>query len=374
VRRVSPSREPSLLVSGLVGLLLVAAGVAAVFARAAIVRGPYLNDVRPDSIVVRWDTDTPCVGTVRFTPRGGEVRAQQEARATKRHEVRLHNLAPGARYLYQVGDGQVYSPRAAFRTAVPAGQAFSFAVYGDSRSHLADHRQVANAILAADPAFVLHTGDLVSDGHQEKDWAVFFDGAADLLRSVPVFPCLGNHEQDSQLYFDYFSLPGNERYYSFDYGDCHFIALDSNALFVSNPAQRHWLAHDLQKHRQAALTFAFLHHPPYSVARHGNTQTVQQEFCPLFRQYGVDVVFAGHDHDYQRNEVGGVTYIVTAGGGASLYDQTTTAPWNKVTQKLLHYVLVRVYAAASRGREGKSATLEAFTPDGQCFDRVELGR
>jgi hypothetical protein len=99
---------------------------------------------------------------------------------------------------------------------------------------------------------------------------------------------------------------------------------------------------------------------------------VRDSFCPLFDKYGVDVAFAGHDHNYQRNEVGSVTYLVTGGGGAPLYDQKTNAPWNKVTKKTLHYVLVTVYDAARREAGGVAAAVEALTPGGRCFDRVEL--
>lgn len=373
MHQLTDRRLPSSLPETAIGLLLIILGVSLAWGDADIVRGPYLNDVRADGVVVRWDTATPSVGAVRLMPRGGQPQEVRETQATKRHQVRLQGLTAGIRYLYQVVNGPTDGPSGSFRTTVPPGRGFSFVAYGDSRSRLAEHGQVADAILAADPAFVLHTGDMAADGRNLEDWRVFFEGARNLLPHAPIFPSLGNHERNAPLYFDFFTLPGNERYYSFDYGDCHFVALDSDPPYVSSREQLDWLARDLEAHQGAALTFVFFHHPPYSVGSHGSSRAVQENFCPLFEKYGVDVAFAGHDHDYQRNEVGGIVYVVTGGGGAPLYDQKTTATWNKVTRKTLHYVLVTVYDADVREAQGKAALMEAFTPDGRSFDRVELG-
>jgi 3',5'-cyclic AMP phosphodiesterase CpdA len=166
---------------------------------------------------------------------------------------------------------------------------------------------------------------------------------AALLRQVPLFPSLGNHEyvtNQGQPYLDNFYLPANnpagtERYYSFDWGPVHFVALDSScAIGLASPdrctlaAQKSWLASDLAASQQPWKVI-FFHHPPWSTGAHGSQLTMRREFAPIFEQYGVDLVLTGHDHNYERTRpmrgdnvapsgTRGVTYVVVGSGGANL--------------------------------------------------------
>jgi hypothetical protein len=170
-----------------------------------------------------------------------------------------------------------------------------------------------------------------------------FTPMAALLRQVPLFASLGNHEyvtNQGQPYLDNFYLPANnpagtERYYSFDWGPVHFVALDSNcAVGLSSSdrctlaEQKSWVAQDLAATRQP-WKVAFFHHPPWSSGEHGSQLTMRRQFGPLFEQYGVDVVLTGHDHNYERSKpmkgegvaasgTRGVVYLVVGSGGASL--------------------------------------------------------
>ncbi|HEX6810283.1 MAG TPA: metallophosphoesterase, partial [Planctomycetota bacterium] len=163
----------------------------------------------------------------------------------------------------------------------------------------------------------------------------FFTPYGNMLRSTPHYPVLGNHDthtSNGQPFLDAFYLPtgnsGNERWYSFDFGDCHFIGLDSTQ--ASSSTQRAWLRSDLIAARAngAAWIFATMHHPPYSSGTtHGRNDTVYQNWCPLFEEFEVDAVFTGHDHIYERTTVRrdfypnkrGVVYYVVGSGGAGLY-------------------------------------------------------
>lgn len=131
------------------------------------------------------------------------------------------------------------------------------------------------------------------------------------------FPSLGNHDWDmtgASPYLNYFALPGNERYYEFVKGSVHCFAIDSDARepdgTSSTSTQAQWL-----QQRLAASTSPFnvvyFHHPPFSSGgTHGSTAYMQWPF----KQWGADVVLTGHDHNYERLEVGGLTYVVDGSG------------------------------------------------------------
>ena len=107
---------------------------------------------------------------------------------------------------------------------------FQFAVLGDTRSRHDVHSKNEDRIIEKAPLFVLHTGDMVANGLNIQHWETFFDVTKDLMRAIPYFPTLGNHEKDSKYYYDFFHLPGNERYYSFNVGDALFICLDLEGI------------------------------------------------------------------------------------------------------------------------------------------------
>ena len=140
------------------------------------------------------------------------------------------------------------------------------------------------------------------------------------------FPSLGNHDWLAtsgtpplpQPYLDFFSLPGNERYYTFTQGDVQFFALDSDSrepdgITASSP-QAQWLQAQLAA-SPAVWKVVYFHHASYSSGPHGNTADLQWPF----RDWGASVVLSGHDHDYERLTVGGLTYLVNGLGGDSKY-------------------------------------------------------
>jgi PKD repeat protein len=152
------------------------------------------------------------------------------------------------------------------------------------------------------------------------------------------FPVLGNHDYSDgggiAEYLDYFTLPGagiagsntsgNERYYDFVVGPVHFFALDSQGALNSTSdrnAQRAWLQAQLAA-STAPWQIVLLHHAPYSSGQHGGTAAMQWPFA----SWGADAVIAGHDHTYERLEIGGIAYFVNGLGGKSLYVFGTPVP------------------------------------------------
>jgi hypothetical protein len=242
---------------------------------------------------------------------------------------------------------------------------FTFAVYGDTRTQHEIHRAVVARVLASAPDFALHTGDLVADGGDPVQWDTFFEIERDLLARVPLFPALGNHERNSPLYFERFDLPGNERWYTFDYGNARFVCLEIDGFADFSPAseQYAWLAETLAANTQPWL-FVFFHDPPYTSAEEaGYESSLRQSLVPLFERYGADVVFNGHKHNYERNEVNGITYVVTGGGGAPLYAMQEQEPTQAAFAMEHHFVLVRI--------EGNHLQATAISVDGEVLDTFE---
>lgn len=175
------------------------------------------------------------------------------------------------------------------------------------------------------------------------------------------------------------------RYYSFDWGNVHFISLDTNDSFTKamngTGEMLRWLETDLQQTRQF-WKVVYFHHPPYVTGFHeGDLQVTQvrERIVPILERHNVQLLFNGHEHSYQRSrpirngavvENGtGVQYIVTGGGGAGLF-RPGPSPLLAVSGSIYHYVKASV--------EGSRITLSAIQVDtsqreGREFDRIPLG-
>jgi hypothetical protein len=205
-----------------------------------------------------------------------------------------------------------------------------------------------------------------------------------------VFPSIGNHDDEVSFglpYRDVFVLPENgatsgyedhaERFYSFDYGPVHFVALDTERAF-QDPARRQaqlaWLEDDLAATAQP-WRVAYFHRSPYSSGtEHGSDLAVRQAFGPVFEGHGVQLVISAHDHAFERSvpwrqtsTAGGsaVTYVVSGGGGARLY-AVGQSPWTARSVSAHHYVRADVGDC--------ELTLEAVGLDGLAFDAYTLDR
>jgi hypothetical protein len=135
------------------------------------------------------------------------------------------------------------------------------------------------------------------------------------------FPTLGNHDWNTagaEPYLDYFTLPGNERYYDFTWGPLHFFALDSDSRepdgVGASSAQAAWLQARLAD-SQSAWQIVYMHHPPYSSGLHGSIDWMRWPFA----EWGADAVLSGHDHTYERIALDGIAYFVNGLGGGSIY-------------------------------------------------------
>ena len=313
-------------------------------------KGPYLSCVTENSIIVSWRTTTPDSSVVQYGLTDEYGNEAKDTNVKTAHSLTLSGLLPDTVYHYRVLFQDDQTPDYTFRTAVPFDTAFEFVVYGDTRTQPDSHLAVVNQIVALDPHFVLHSGDVVANGYSESDWAIYFAticASATCAQEVPFYYAIGNHEYESPLYYDYFYLPHNnpdstESYYSFDYGNSHFISLDTEIPYGPASAQYQWLRCDLRRGYNATYVFVFMHNHPYCAGGHDSDIPLRNALCPLFEEYRVDMVFSGHSHFYQRNgPINGVTYVIAAGGGAPLYAPAESS-WTQYGEKSHHCVQMAV--------------------------------
>lgn len=309
-------------------------------------KSPYLSWSSPPlkTMMVNWETSEPTTGSVVYGMDTVGSDTIVDTSHTYHHVVELEGLEPSATYYYRVFCSNGFeSSVSTFRTGSLRDEPFTFVVYGDNRSNAYIHRRIAEEIVDVAPSFLLNTGDLVNDGNNLDDWYLFFNAISELLRKTPYMPTIGNHENNSANYFNLFSLPENERWYSFEFSNARFIALSTEEDYSPGSPQYEWFSQNLSSRPDSIdWVFVYLHRPPYSSGtNHGSDLRVRSILCPLFEEYGVDMVFSGHEHNYERSLVANVYYIVTGGGGAPLYP-VGSSEWTIYSESSYHFCSVEL--------------------------------
>jgi len=201
--------------------------------------------------------------------------------------------------------------------ALDLGDKYTFAIAGDSRDGDDVYQQVLDAVESDGSEFLVHTGDIVSDG-RESQWIAWQELTDDF--ELPFFPAPGNHDSPDGLLDEYLQYSGAPaQRYSVDAGPVHLSLVDSysGALFGST---LEWLDADLAQSSQPVKMVVF-HHPPFDPD--GTDYTLQMgasEVMALVEEHGVDYVVTGHIHAYAEEERNGIQYIVTGGAGAPIYE------------------------------------------------------
>ena len=193
-----------------------------------------------------------------------------------------------------------------------------FAVLGDNGTGEKPEYDVGQQMAAARTTFpfdmVLMLGDNMYGRQDPQDFVTKFERpyAALLQAGVLFYATLGNHDDQNNRFYKAFNM-GGERYFTFVKKNVRFFVLDSNQL---DPKQRAWFDEVLQR-SDDQWRICFFHHPIYSDGgRHGSDVSLRVILEPLFVKYGIDVVFSGHDHVYERlKPQKGITYFVSGSGG-----------------------------------------------------------
>jgi hypothetical protein len=325
-------------------------------ASAEIRKGPYLQSLGQTGVTVKLELASPEAATVAIEGPGGFKAERPSESARRFHALRIDGLQPGSTYTYRVTAGGAQSAPAQFTTAPSDNKPFRFVVYGDSRSDPTTHAAIARAIEGAPGDFFVHTGDMVYDGKDETEWQELFDIERKLLANRCAFVAVGNHELTTPdpagqiaflRYFASTDPDGRERphlYGSFRWSNTRFFLL--NAMDTWTGDEKEWLRAELAaamdepglQHRVAVL-----HHGPFSSGRHGgNVRLKKQGIVELMRDHKVDLLFAGHDHVYERGEGQGIKYIVSGGAGAPLYSREHAAPETQFFEPTHHFLEVSV--------------------------------
>lgn len=351
---------------------------------------PYLQMVTQDSITVMWETNHPSRGLVRY---GQDEKTPKEAKGGEStiHEIKLTDLEAESPYFYRVeaedAEGRkIGSELLSFQTANRRDTPFAFGVIGDTQYNPRVSKILTDMLWMQRPNFFVIAGDLVDTGPEKWQWTEqFFPGISPLASRVCLFPVIGNHEQNTKHYYDYMSLPEPEYYYQFSYGNADFFILDSNKECGPGSEQWKWLETALEE-SDAVWKFVSYHHPSYSSDEddygdmwRGRSVYGDQRLRPLsklYDKYGVDIVWNGHIHSYERSwplvddkvvEQRGTIYLVTGGGGGGLEVAGPIKPYFQNNVKHgHHYCLV--------GVNGRTLEFKAFDQEGRLFDYLKIDK
>jgi hypothetical protein len=301
----------------------------------AVTRGPYIMSGTPSAMSIRWRTDLETDSVVRYGMLSdSHDQLAVDSELTTEHEVTLANLNPAAKYYYSVGTTSgpleggtedyffVTSPQVGVQTPIRVW------AMGDFGNGSAGQRAVRDRYYdfagSTHTDVTLHLGDnAYSSGTDLEYQTKNFDVYREFYRHAAIWPAFGNHDggsadSDTQsgVYYDIFTLPANgeaggvasgtEAYYSFDYGNAHFICLNSHDVDRSpGGAMLSWLENDLAATTQTWIV-AYWHHPPYTKGSHDsdteNQLVEMREFVlPVLENYSTDLILGGHSHVYERS-------------------------------------------------------------------------
>ena len=328
--------------------------------------GPYLQSPTPTSIKVMWRTTTATSSKVVFGESLSSLNQTViDTALTTKHTVELKNLQPYTKYYYAIYDDNTLlagtDAKHSFRTFPVAGSTPHIRgwVIGDFGKANEYQQKVRDSYLAFEEADTVETnlwfwlGDnAYGDGTEAEFENQVFDslwGYQGMMTGLPFTPTPGNHDYNSVSpiaapkpplqhfgpYYEFVDVyknaeaggvaTGHELFYSFDYGNAHFISLNSelgslfNAAddwtgvafgggFTTSPMTQ-WLHQDLQANTKPWVVVYF-HQPPYTDGSHDASafwevfmKAMRQHFAPIWEQYGVDLVMCGHSHVYERSYV-----------------------------------------------------------------------
>ena len=301
----------------------------------------------PDEIMLSWtqdpittqticwrDINTVSEGKVQYMPQSSysgnfdnalEVSAQVTTSYVSGYnhfEATITNLTAGTQYVYRVGSPNGWSDERTFTTSSNTNN-FYFAYMGDVQSGFDTWGTMINSMYQSNPSlrFSLMGGDLINTYEDTSEWQQFLDNATGVFSQIPMMSTRGNHD-DSSFYLTTMAFPTNgprdlsERCYSFDYGNAHFVVIDSNVFDndIQRTEQNEWIKKDLAS-TDKLWKFVVFHIPIYGTFTNNGTSTYEESLVSIFENGGVDAVFTGHQHEYMRSYPLKSNQVVQDGNG-----------------------------------------------------------
>jgi hypothetical protein len=320
----------------------------------------YVGQIESRSVLLAWGTTggPNTIGRDSVSMGEANIGIAGQSLKTKQNWILVTGLEPDHTYGYSISVGNEKGS-GAIRTFPEHATHLRFFVIGDYGTGLAPQREVAEAMrkeyarLAAAgdaPRFVITTGDniyadlnfglaSVNSGSSDSDWeSKFFEPYGPILNEIPFYPSPGNHDgngsenrADLPAYLDNFFFPQNRpaRWYTFQFADlAQFFSLDSttNTLagrvkpaFLPSGEQFQWFQPALAASK-APWKIPYFHHPPFNAGPyHGASLKDLKAFCDAFAANGVNVVFSGHEHNFQFSDrnaaTAGIQYVISGAGG-----------------------------------------------------------
>lgn len=349
---------------------------------------PYLQDAEPGRMTIMWETSSGTQSTVEYgltTALGSNATgtAFVSSGSAQIHTVTINGLNAGTTYFYRVITGAAISGIRHFRTpALPGAEAetnivamsdmqrdngqptkFWEVIHNGVIDHVTDSM---GPDLSQELAMVVIPGDMVQDGLNYASWkSTFFDAADPLFSYVPVYPAIGNHENNSPHYFNYFQLPTNgtagymEHWWYKDHSNVRIIGLNTNSGYRIQ-AQLDWLdgvLADACADPDIDFVFAQMHHPHHSeLWVEGNTDYTGEVIARM-EQFSTgcgkpSIHFYGHTHAYSRGQSRDHSHVMvnvaTAGGNIDYWGEFAQYdyPEHNISDDEYGFVMTEVQAGA----------------------------
>ncbi len=369
---------------------LFSTGLALVFTSASgdgFVKGPYLNKVGESEARIIVDVGTN--DTVRSEPLAPGVRVKFGLQALDREAefqrgntliqgqliACLTGLVPDSEYAYQVeGPGDFVSRSYRFSTAPAQPRPFSFLVFADTQKVGKEHADVVAAAIryveeaSAKPSFLIHLGDHVRLGGEDKQWNRYFANSHPLLAELCEWPVAGNHDYQKapgdQMFRAIFDLKDSTQYL-FRHAGATFIVLDT---YRFDEAKLGWFVKTLESiPAGAGPIIVAMHDSVYSSGKRkpGNVR-IREALQPVFEKSGVDVVLSGHEHHYERmNPINGVIYIIAGSAGAPARPLDEGNQGGDFTAHIAAHENFMVFFV-----DGKKMSGKAIAASGEVFDTL----
>jgi hypothetical protein len=305
-----------------------------------LLRGPYLQAGTKTSMIIKWRTDHPTGSRVIYGTQADNLNQNKsDEKNTKDHEILLADLKENTKYYYAIGnETELFiedDPSYYFVTSPDRNHDEVIRIWaiGDFGTGDVMAERVKNGYLKYSQDkhtdVWLMLGDIAYYYGEEYEFqrSIFNGAYSNMMSNTVIWPTPGNHdmrsadsESETGPYYDIFTVPengeaggepsGKEAYYSFNYGNIHFISLDSHDTSRDKDGgMASWLKRDLENdnHKWKIVIF---HHPPYSKGTHdsdndmdsnGRMKEMRENFLPIIENYGVDLVLGGHSHTYERS-------------------------------------------------------------------------
>ncbi|MCC6371987.1 MAG: metallophosphoesterase [Bacteroidia bacterium] len=308
-----------------------------------LVKGPYLQLGTPNSVIIKWETTVPCDSKIQWGAGTNSLTsAIASASNVTSHEVQITGLSAYTKYYYSVGTSSLVlqgdSNNYFVTSPLPGAPGkYRFWVTGDcgnastNQINVRDQYLNYNAGKRTDGWILLGDNAYFYGSHADYNAEFFGIYQGSIMKKAVIWPAPGNHDYNNGAttsqtvpYYDIFTTPdnaqaggissGTEAYYSFNYGNIHFVSLDSYGTFGAAQKmydtlgpQAIWLKQDLAANTQQ-WTIAYWHHPPYTMGSHNSdTETdlvsIRQNFIRILERYHVDLIMCGHSHDYERSKL-----------------------------------------------------------------------